>query len=159
MRRVFGHHSAKHLVHEIAEHGREAHNYGRSGSGKHEKFHTIVPSHETMLRALAEDDGEDQEMAHELSTELSLVDSSNGSGGSESKTDSMSRDQLADEYVRYRRESLRISDADLVSSEFLCPEDDPDRSGSSASSACIRRALFDEERSAKVLLELQETKL
>lgn len=149
MRRVFGDDRAKHLVHEIAEHGREVQS---EYSHRHERFGTIVPSHESMLRALAQDDGEDKNLAKELSQEFI------GTNADDNESDMLSSELLADEYIRHRRESLLVSDDDLLSSEDLATLEDDPTQPKSGRDVSIRRTLFGQEVSTRIMQERRRSK-
>jgi len=142
MRRVFRTESAKILVHEIAKTGKETHTqYGLSGR-RHEQFRTIVPSHESMLRAMAQDSGEDKKLADELAREFVGEDLRE-----DAAADSLFNEVFADEYVKNRRESLTMSDVDpIFSGERSVGDNFVTLRGS---------ALFDREGSAMIRQELK----
>jgi len=111
MRNVFRKKSNAALVHEIAE---------KKGGGR---FDDIKPSHESMLRALACDIGQDDDLADELSSEIFGSDPPSSNDDSNK---SKSGEMLANEYIRYRRESLCIDDAGLLSTSSGPPRIDED---------------------------------
>jgi len=85
----------------------------------------MKPSHESMLRALACNDGEDKDLAEELRVELygDPQESSSETTNNCRVSASSSGEKLADEYVKYRRVSLRVEEDDILSSSEILQHD------------------------------------
>ena len=102
MQEVFRRGSAVPLVHKIADRARE----NSSGSLPNAEIEELNQAHEAMLRSLAEDDGQDEDLAQSYlennkESLLGLSDSSGSEKGGEEDEET-----LAEAYIRERRRSI-----------------------------------------------------
>ena len=149
MQKVFRQKAAAALVHTIAEKKRQGAFPGDRPTGR---FHHIKSSHESMLRALACDDGQDKDLAEELRKEI-CVETFTELPDNRGESASSSDEKLADEYVKYRRESLRVEEDDILSSSEIL-EFDVLSNGIEQNNSL--RGIFGRRGSAKIIQAMRD---